>query len=86
MVSVEKLDLDVWDLILSHLSTADLYAVALTSRSFLTGVISRLYHTIFFRLQHAKKYPGVCDYFISSGAKGLMFVDDDCISGNIGTS
>ncbi|THV02195.1 hypothetical protein K435DRAFT_963236 [Dendrothele bispora CBS 962.96] len=63
MVSVEKLDLDVWNLVLSHLSTADLYAVALANRAFLTGVVPRLYHTIFFRMHHARRYPGMMTAF-----------------------
>ncbi|KAF5348036.1 hypothetical protein D9758_010058 [Tetrapyrgos nigripes] len=62
-MAVEKLDLDVWNLILSHLLTTDLYAVALTSRAFQFGVIPRLYHTIFFRTQHARRYPGMMTAF-----------------------
>jgi hypothetical protein len=59
MVSATSLNLDVLELIFAYLSGNDLASVANVSRSFLAGVIPTLYHTIHFRLCHAKLYPFV---------------------------
>ncbi|GLB39748.1 hypothetical protein LshimejAT787_0702580 [Lyophyllum shimeji] len=56
MVSADSLNLDVLELIFAHLSGNDLPAVALVSKSFLAGVIPRLYRTLSFRIHHAKRY------------------------------
>jgi hypothetical protein len=57
MVSADNLNLDVLEMIFSHLWGKDLASVALVSRSFLAGVIPRLYRNLLFRLQQGKKYP-----------------------------
>ena len=57
MVTVDSLNLDVLELIFAYLSVRDLLPVALVSRSFLAGVIPRLYRTLVFRLHHSKRYP-----------------------------
>jgi hypothetical protein len=57
MVSVDSLNLDVLELIFAYLSGNDLLPVALVNRSFLAGVIPRLYRTLIFRLHHSKRYP-----------------------------
>ena len=60
MVNAQNLNLDVLELVFAHLATGnDLASVALVSRSFLAGVIPRLYETLLFRLSQAKKYPSV---------------------------
>ncbi|KAF8957516.1 hypothetical protein BDZ97DRAFT_1845991 [Flammula alnicola] len=56
MVSADNLNLDVLELIFGFLSGNDLPSVALVSRSFLAGVIPRLYNTIAYRLRQAKGY------------------------------
>jgi len=46
MVSAQNLNLDVLELVFAHLATGnDLASVALVSRSFLAGVIPKLYET-----------------------------------------
>jgi hypothetical protein len=64
MVSADNLNLDVLEMIFAYLSGKDLASVALVSRSFLAGVIPRLYCSLLFRLSQGKKYPQV----------GLIFV------------
>ncbi|KIM82866.1 hypothetical protein PILCRDRAFT_459480 [Piloderma croceum F 1598] len=60
MVSAQNLNLDVLELVFAHLATGnDLASVALVSRSFLAGVIPRLYETLLFQLSQAKRYPSV---------------------------
>lgn len=56
MVSADNLNLDVLELIFAHLSGNDLSSVALVSRSFLAGVIPRLYNTLSYRLRQGKGY------------------------------
>ena len=56
MVSADNLNLDVLELIFAFLSGNDLPSVASVSRSFLAGVIPRLYQTIWFRVRQAKGY------------------------------
>ena len=60
MVSADNLNLDVLELIFAHLSGNDLSSVALVSRSFLAGVIPRLYNTLSYRLRQGKGYALVC--------------------------
>ncbi|KDQ56702.1 hypothetical protein JAAARDRAFT_179330 [Jaapia argillacea MUCL 33604] len=57
MVSADNLNLDVLELIFAYLSGNDLVSVSLVSKSFLAGVIPRLYQTLGFRMNQAKKYP-----------------------------
>ncbi|KAJ7594360.1 hypothetical protein C8J56DRAFT_926553 [Mycena floridula] len=64
MVSPDNLHLDVLELIFSFLNVnGDLAAVALVSRSFLTGVLPKLYCTLPFRLRHSKRYPDLTSPF-----------------------
>ncbi|KAF8153001.1 hypothetical protein B0H34DRAFT_754140 [Crassisporium funariophilum] len=56
MVSADNLNLDVLELIFAFLSGNDLASVASVSRSFLAGVIPRLYQTISYRMRHGKGY------------------------------
>lgn len=56
----DNLNHDVLESIFEYLSDSrDLAAVALVSRSFLSGAIPKLYSTLTFRLQQAKSYPNV---------------------------
>jgi hypothetical protein len=59
MVSADNLNLDVLELIFEYLFGNDLPSVALVSRSFLSGVIPRLYCEVTYRLSHSKRYPKV---------------------------
>jgi hypothetical protein len=59
MVSADNLNLDVLELIFVYLFGHDLASVALVSRSFLSGVIPRLYGTIVYGFSHHKRYPKV---------------------------
>ncbi|KIK68230.1 hypothetical protein GYMLUDRAFT_68107 [Collybiopsis luxurians FD-317 M1] len=63
MVTADNLHLDVLELIFYYLSGNDLVSVSLVSRSFLSGVIPRLYRKIMFRLNHAKRFPQVMSPF-----------------------
>ncbi|KIM41365.1 hypothetical protein M413DRAFT_445384 [Hebeloma cylindrosporum] len=56
MVSADNLNLDVLELIFCFLSGNDLPSVALVSRSFLAGVIPRLYDSISYRIRQMKGY------------------------------
>lgn len=66
MVSADNLNLDVLELIFAFLSGNDLPSVASVSRSFLAGVIPRLYRRIFFLLKQAKGYDVSCCAAMSS--------------------
>ncbi|KAI0681732.1 hypothetical protein C8Q76DRAFT_637468 [Earliella scabrosa] len=59
MVSADNLNYDCLQLIFAHLSGHDLVSVSLVSRSFLTGVIPRLYRTLSFGVKQAKRYPSI---------------------------
>ena len=59
MVSADNLNLDVLELIFCFLSGNDLPSVALVSRSFLAGVIPRLYDSISYRIRQMKGYDSV---------------------------
>lgn len=59
MVSADNLNLDCLELIFAYLYGNDLVSVSLVSRSFLAGVISRLYRNLIFKLNQAKRYPAV---------------------------
>ncbi|KIY47500.1 hypothetical protein FISHEDRAFT_45143 [Fistulina hepatica ATCC 64428] len=65
MVSADNLNYDVLEVIFAFLSGNDLPSVALVSRSFLAGIIPRLYSKIAFRESHAKRYPRVMTPFAS---------------------
>jgi len=56
MVSADSLNLDVLELIFSHLSGHDLTSISLVSRTFLAGVVPVLYRTIVYRLREAKAF------------------------------
>ncbi|KJA23864.1 hypothetical protein HYPSUDRAFT_39391 [Hypholoma sublateritium FD-334 SS-4] len=56
MVSADNLNLDVLELVFCFLSGNDLPSVALVSKSFLAGVIPRLYSTISYQIRQAKGY------------------------------
>lgn len=62
MVSADNLHLDVLQLIFEHISEHDISSVSLVSRSFLNGVIPRLYEKITFSDSHAKRYMKVRRY------------------------
>lgn len=59
MVSADNLNLDCLELIFQFLSGNDLASVALVSKSFLAGVVPRLYRSLFFHTGNAKRYPTV---------------------------
>ena len=71
MVSADNLNLDCLELIFAYLSGNDLVHVSLVSRSFLAAVIPRLYRTLTFGLQQAKKYPSVCPPDVSCAYKPI---------------
>ncbi|KAG1737575.1 uncharacterized protein EDB91DRAFT_1140778 [Suillus paluster] len=56
MVTANNLNLDVLELIFAYISGNDLVAVSSVSKSFLAGVIPRLYATVSFTAKHAKRY------------------------------
>ncbi|KAJ7911825.1 hypothetical protein B0H13DRAFT_2327960 [Mycena leptocephala] len=68
MVSADNVNLDVLELIFTHLAGNDLLSIALVSRSFFAGVIPRLYSTLPFRWSHAKRYPAVMSPFAAIAA------------------
>jgi hypothetical protein len=80
MVSADSLNLDVLEVIFAHLSGKDLPAVALVSRSFLAGVIPRLYRTLAFRIHHAKRYPRVRVYLTPRKSVKSNTMDDQVTS------
>ena len=61
MVSADNLNLDVLELVFCFLSGNDLPSVALVSKSFLAGVIPRLYSTISYQIRQAKGYSTVSE-------------------------
>ncbi|TBU25413.1 hypothetical protein BD311DRAFT_669671 [Dichomitus squalens] len=63
MVSADNINLDCLELIFAYLSGNDLVSVSLVSRSFLAAVIPRLYRTLSFGLNQAKRYPSVISPF-----------------------
>ncbi|KAF9260733.1 hypothetical protein L218DRAFT_1051357 [Marasmius fiardii PR-910] len=63
MVTADNLNLDVLEIIFSHLPHQDLASTALVSRSFFVGVIPRLYRKITYGLKHGKRYPRVVSPF-----------------------
>ncbi|KAF9807539.1 hypothetical protein IEO21_08180 [Rhodonia placenta] len=63
MVTADNLNLDCLELIFAHLYGNDLVSVSLVSRSFLAGVIPRLYRTLVFKLNQAKRYPAILSPF-----------------------
>ncbi|KAI0922795.1 hypothetical protein AcW1_002643 [Taiwanofungus camphoratus] len=65
MVSADNLNLDCLELIFAYLHGNDLVSVSLVSRSFLAGVIPRLYRALFFKLNQAKRYPAIMSPFAS---------------------
>ncbi|PBK76130.1 hypothetical protein ARMSODRAFT_950526 [Armillaria solidipes] len=65
MVTADNLNLDVLELVFSHLSGNDLPSVALVSNSFYDGVLPRLYKTLWYSIRHGKKYPKTLSPFAS---------------------
>ncbi|KAH9947752.1 hypothetical protein B0H21DRAFT_691376 [Amylocystis lapponica] len=65
MVSADNLNLDCLELIFAYLYGNDLVSVSLVSRSFLAGIIPRLYRSLVFKLNQAKRYPAVMSPFAS---------------------
>ncbi|KAJ7624487.1 hypothetical protein FB45DRAFT_923564 [Roridomyces roridus] len=63
MVVRNNLNLDVLELIFSHLAGNDLPTVALVSHAFFGAVIPYLYSILLFRLSQAKRYPRVMSPF-----------------------
>jgi hypothetical protein len=59
MVTAESLNFDVLQIIFAYLSVPDLASVSQVNRSFLAGVLPRLYRSIGFHLNQAKRYPRV---------------------------
>lgn len=59
MVSADNLNFDCLELIFAYLSGNDLVSVSLVSRSFLAAAIPRVYKTLTFGLNQAKRYPSV---------------------------
>jgi hypothetical protein len=59
MVSADNLNLDCLELVFAYLSGSDLFSVSLVSKSFLAGVIPRLYRTLVYHLGNAKRFPAV---------------------------
>ncbi|KAI8989173.1 hypothetical protein BD414DRAFT_536472 [Trametes punicea] len=63
MVSADNLNLDCLELIFAYLAGNDLVSVSLVSRSFLAAAIPRLYRTLTFGLNQAKRYPSITSPF-----------------------
>ncbi|EMD36881.1 hypothetical protein CERSUDRAFT_95154 [Gelatoporia subvermispora B] len=63
MVTADSLNLDCLELIFAYLHGNDLVSIALVSRSFLAGVIPRLYRTLVFKLHHGKRFPAIMSPF-----------------------
>ena len=59
MVSADNVNLDCLELIFAFLAGNDLVSVSLVSKSFLAAVVPRLYRTLAFGLNQAKRYPSV---------------------------
>ncbi|KZT63479.1 hypothetical protein DAEQUDRAFT_747827 [Daedalea quercina L-15889] len=65
MVSADNLNLDCLEHIFAYLYGNDLVSVSLVSRSFLAGVVPRLYRSLIFKLNQAKRYPAILSPFAS---------------------
>ncbi|KAI9056392.1 hypothetical protein FKP32DRAFT_1599115 [Trametes sanguinea] len=63
MVSADNLNFDCLELIFAYLAVNDLVSVSLVSRSFLAAAIPRLYRTLTFGLNQAKRYPHITSPF-----------------------
>ncbi|KAI0058481.1 hypothetical protein BV25DRAFT_1891370 [Artomyces pyxidatus] len=63
MVSADNLNFDVLEIIFSFLAVPDLASVSQVSRSFLAGVIPRLYRSLPFYYTQAKRYPNIMSPF-----------------------
>ncbi len=59
MVTAESLNFDVLQIIFAYLSVPDLASVSQVNRSFLAGALPRLYRSLGFYLNQAKRYPRV---------------------------
>ncbi|KAI0767457.1 hypothetical protein C8Q74DRAFT_1280534 [Fomes fomentarius] len=59
MVSASNLNFDCLELIFIYLAGNDLVSISLVSRSFLAGVIPRLYRSLIFGPKQAKRYPTI---------------------------
>ncbi|KAI0752686.1 hypothetical protein C8Q80DRAFT_1095778 [Daedaleopsis nitida] len=63
MVSADNLNLDCLELIFAFLPRNDLVSISLVSRSFLAGVIPRLYRTLSYGPKQAKRYHTIISPF-----------------------
>lgn len=72
MVSASNLNFDCLELIFIYLAGNDLVSISLVSRSFLAGVIPRLYRSLIFGPKQAKRYPAVG---ISVNTKAVDVID-----------
>ncbi|KAI9459218.1 hypothetical protein BJY52DRAFT_1370070 [Lactarius psammicola] len=59
MVTAESLNFDVLQIIFAYLSVPDLASVSQVNRSFLVGALPRLYRSLGFYLNQAKRYPRI---------------------------
>src|ERR1700761_5900882 len=75
MVTAESLNFDVLQIIFAHLSVSDLASVSQVNRSFLAGALPRLYRSLGFYFNQAKRYPRV-GYCHSSPLISLLRVFD----------
>ena len=60
MVTAESLNFDVLQITFSYLSPSDLASVSQVCQSFLAGALPRLYRSLGFYHNQAKRYPRVC--------------------------
>lgn len=60
MVTAESLNFDVLQIIFSYLSPPDLASVSQVCQSFLVGALPKLYRSLGFYHNQAKRYPRVC--------------------------
>ena len=59
MVTAERLNFDVLQIIFSYLSPSDLASLSQVCQSFLAGALPRLYRSLGFYHNQAKRYPRV---------------------------
>jgi hypothetical protein len=60
MVTADSLNFDVLQIIFSYLSPPDLASLSQVCQSFLAGTLPRLYRSLGFYHNQAKRYPRVC--------------------------
>jgi len=72
MVTAESLNFDVLQIIFSYLSPPDLASVSQVCQSFLAGALPRLYRSLGFYHNQAKRYPSVCYPYQSRKSNSLV--------------